>query len=188
MAAPGGKDAGLLPGERALRHWEERGYGGGFVYVLQALPLTPVKVGYTTGLAARVATLQTGNPFRLRCLYLAPAEQRLETWLHRLLRDARQSGEWFEGESVPGVLRNFREMADRMVADNSTEYLAYTGWIPFRTARGSAGAQTFARGSVQLKDDLTFRQVEPTPLTDEEKRENLRKRYMRPARAVLWGP
>ena len=179
--------SGQSQGELHYHHWShDREYDGGYVYVLEAHPLTPVKIGYTTELRARIATLQTGCPYPLRCLHLVPAAQKLESWLHRLLRAERLTGEWFEGEATTAALIDLERMAERMVADDSTDFIAYTEWIPFRVPRTGKEPPTFTGPkSVPLKDDLTVRFVEPTPLTEEEREANVRKHFALPPRPVI---
>lgn len=56
------------------------------------------KVGISRDPSARLATLQTGSPFRLRIAHIAPANGRaleVEREAHAILQNCRQSGEWF---------------------------------------------------------------------------------------------
>lgn len=173
-------------GERHARHWIEAGYIGGLVYVLRARPLTAVKIGYTTALGARILTLQTGCPYPLRPLYVIPADQELETWLHRHLKKSRLEGEWFDGVEVAAALRRIEDAATAMVADHDgspvpPSYLDYCKWLPFRRRQVTGwGSQTARLGA-----DTTIRFVEPAPLSEEERLANLRAHYLRPARAIL---
>ena len=68
-----------------------------FVYVI-AGEHGLTKVGISQDPAARLATLQTASPFRLRLAHIAPANGRafeVEQEAHLILQNCRQSGEWF---------------------------------------------------------------------------------------------
>lgn len=170
-------------GERDLAFWRDSQYRGPFIYVLQALPSTPVKVGYATDVQRRIAVLQTGNPYRLRALYVIPADQRLEGWLHRYMRDSRLGGEWFDGPNVAGYLEQIRDMAESMVQEHSavdgppapTLFEEYSRWIPYRLRRSRPGRS-------RPEDPGTRRFVEPDPVPPEEVEARLRAHWMRPVR------
>ena len=92
-------------GEQQERYWQRCGYFGGRVYVLEAPPLTAIKIGYTeVAVAERVAGLQTGCPYPLKIRCVIPAPRALESWLHQYMRPIRTCGEWFDGEGVPAHL------------------------------------------------------------------------------------
>lgn len=71
---------------------------GPLVYFLEAPPLTSIKIGFTSGeLSKRIASIQTGCPFKLiPALTVHVEDMRAETLLHRLFDDERIDGEWFE--------------------------------------------------------------------------------------------
>lgn len=179
-------------GEADLGYWTKAGYRGCFVYVLQAPPLIPVKIGFTSSLPERTKTLQTGCPYELRCRCLIPADQSLETWLHRSLKPYRLAGEWFEGEPVWEVLGRLETAATQMVADHDgvvdpPDYLDYMKWLPYRRKKTppSYGPPVKALGDVAI----SF--TDPQPLTEEAQQANLRAHYLRPARATEkgeWAP
>jgi hypothetical protein len=60
------------------------------------LPDYPIKIGQTDGgIGERLATLQCGNPHRLRVLATDVGSNDTERWLHRDHHPARLNGEWF---------------------------------------------------------------------------------------------
>lgn len=68
-----------------------------FVYVITS-DTGMSKIGITTNPAARLATLQTGSPDRLRMAFTAPAYGKsyaIEQAAHSILAAHRASGEWF---------------------------------------------------------------------------------------------
>lgn len=69
----------------------------GLIYVIQALPETPIKVGFCNpaGLQQRVTALQTGNPHPLRVLGHVQAHPLDELKAHSALAQDRLTGEWF---------------------------------------------------------------------------------------------
>lgn len=70
----------------------------GNIYLIHALGTGYFKIGSSEQpLLSRVATLQTGCPFRLRYVYHAYVEdmQRTEKELHKIFHSFREVGEWF---------------------------------------------------------------------------------------------
>ena len=100
-----------------------------YVYLLGAEGTDKVKVGRTRGaIDARVAQLQTGNPFRIveRSHIATLYASKVESYLHALLAGFRgETGEWFE---VPDdVLEDKLNMAQAYAAhldETSGEILA----------------------------------------------------------------
>lgn len=73
----------------------------GCVYVVdEGSNVSPVKIGWSLSTAEtlkfRVQQLQCGNPRRLRVLVHGPGSVSIELFIHRALRRARLSGEWFD--------------------------------------------------------------------------------------------
>lgn len=66
-----------------------------FVYVIHAEGTNRVKIGRTKDIASRLRDLRTASPFPLRLIELYPASRKLETIMHRKLKQYRRSGEWF---------------------------------------------------------------------------------------------
>ena len=61
---------------------------------------SPVKIGVTSDIDNRIANLQTGNPYILKCKALIPCKDKaqaynLESYLHYRFRKKRMVGEWF---------------------------------------------------------------------------------------------
>lgn len=72
----------------------------GRVYFVQAGEHGPIKIGWTRGdPAARIASLQTGNPFRLILLVAVPGSVEDEASLHLRFDRIRMTGEWFQPTS-----------------------------------------------------------------------------------------
>lgn len=63
----------------------------------------PVKIGYASVVADRVAGLQGANPYPLRVRALVPATRTLEAELHFMFSDARLIGEWFDMRRSPDL-------------------------------------------------------------------------------------
>ena len=70
----------------------------GIIYVMQAPPLMPVKIGFTRAkrLQYRVASIQTGMPYPLKVLAKVKGLPSHEREAHALLADYRLTGEWYE--------------------------------------------------------------------------------------------
>lgn len=162
------------PGEKHLAFWLEQEAQTPFVYVIQSGDDGPIKVGYAVDVPARIATLQTGNPYLLRLLYVLPGPQPLEWQLHQRLKDCRLVGEWFNGPQVEGFLEFVADLADRMVS-------AFDGTIPdFRDF------ETW-RYNRRHNEELTIRQVEPTPVDPELAAERLTAAWTKPRRPRRGG-
>lgn len=54
-----------------------------------------IKIGYTTTLETRLASLRTGSPQPLRIIAVLNGGRRLEATLHGLFAEYRREGEWF---------------------------------------------------------------------------------------------
>lgn len=103
------------PGEEHWKAWEKIGCVGEYVYFVQAGDQPEIKIGYTTDVGRRLASLQTGNGKRLRLLVLLPGSQRLEVAYHRLLAQDRTVGEWFEGVVVREALEDAKDASITMM-------------------------------------------------------------------------
>jgi hypothetical protein len=126
-----------FPGEEDLRFWTNRLADPNFVYVIQGKPTTPIKVGVASGVQKRIAGLQTGNPQRLRLLYVLPGDYRLEAFLHRRLRRSRVAGEWFDGSEVEPTLRFIARLARQMrsaYVDGSAQSPSLEQFEPWKSA------------------------------------------------------
>lgn len=73
------------------------GKSQGFIYFITAGDDPEwVKIGFTTGApSARLRSLQTGCPLKLRLLGAISAPSAAEAEIHDVLRDERGIGEWF---------------------------------------------------------------------------------------------
>lgn len=71
------------------------------IYVIGAQGSSTVKIGRTTDLAKRFATIRCMSPIPLKILWTHPGGKELETRLHRHFAKRRLHGEWFEFEGDP---------------------------------------------------------------------------------------
>lgn len=69
----------------------------------------PVKIGFSTNPQKRLEQIQTGNPYKMRILYLAVGSFYMEKRLHKLFKKHRYQGEWFEGKVIKEFLDNIFE-------------------------------------------------------------------------------
>lgn len=65
------------------------------IYFIRAGARGPIKIGFATDVAARMAALQTASPAPLKLVGAIPGGLKLEKQLHAELAEARLSGEWF---------------------------------------------------------------------------------------------
>lgn len=73
------------------------------VYMVQAGKF--IKIGWTSDINARVETIQTCNPLRIKVVALFPCKSEyharaMELQLHRRYRRWRVFGEWFQKDAV----------------------------------------------------------------------------------------
>lgn len=70
----------------------------GIIYILQAPPIMPVKIGFTRAaeLTYRVKSLQTGCPYPLLIIAQTTGLPAREREIHALLDADRLTGEWFD--------------------------------------------------------------------------------------------
>jgi Meiotically up-regulated gene 113 len=108
VAAVNGYDAPLVAmyGPETA-HWIVHGpdrprRGGGHIYFVQMLVGGPIKIGWATSVASRVATLQLGCPYPLVVLATMAGTMSDERELHKRFADHRLRGEWFH-EDAPGL-------------------------------------------------------------------------------------
>lgn len=103
-------------GERHLRFWKVRLDEPSFVYVIRGRSKTPIKIGVAKDPMRRLASLQTGNPHKLRLLLVLPGGESLERELHGRFAGARlPGGEWFGGRQVGPMLSFLNRLSRRMV-------------------------------------------------------------------------
>jgi hypothetical protein len=80
---------------------------GVFVYFVLCSQVNAVKIGYTSNLKARIGSLQTGNPHRLKMLGWMKGGRTEESTLHRFFAQYHTGvGEWFffEGDLFDYIL------------------------------------------------------------------------------------
>lgn len=83
-------------GKMTTRAYDEP-EGAGTIYVVQALPLSPVKIGFTSKHPLdRITELQIGNPHPLKILATVRGTMADERKIHKSLSSVRLTGEWFE--------------------------------------------------------------------------------------------
>lgn len=86
-----------------------------YIYFIQDDPGTPVKIGYTNRVGARIKALQTGNSRELRLIAVLPAPPCIETAYHRQLGSERVLGEWFKGPMTDVLVSKACDLAERMI-------------------------------------------------------------------------
>lgn len=85
-----------------------------FVYFIQAGHDGPIKIGISTNVPARLASLQTSVPYKLRLLVTIPGDVCIERQLHREHALDRLEGEWFRPTGA--ILRRVDELIHGMEA------------------------------------------------------------------------
>lgn len=136
-----------------------------YVYVVKAEGDSPVKVGKGDKDLSRLSAVQTGNPRRLKLLYLLVGELRLENHLHRRLGgESRLVGEWFDGPQVPEFLTFVEDLANRMKAAQAETPGTLPHWAHFIDDWDHYRVSRTARSSVPIRKSF----VEPEPVSDEE--------------------
>lgn len=101
-----------------------------FIYVI-GREEGPVKIGITSSPGSRLTTIQTGCHFKIEILHLRECrdrEQALdhEETFHRLYREQRLSGEWFDMEAdlaIEGVDTDF-DIEEYFEQEARREYVA----------------------------------------------------------------
>lgn len=122
------------------------------VYVLGEPEGSAIKIGVARDVRARIATLQIGNPHRLRLRYVLPGGRPLERALHRFLGDAHLHGEWFDSALAPRHMDLIHELALALKAAG-----APGGVAPYWRAHyvELCKANSIARFSVRRKPEAT---------------------------------
>lgn len=121
--------------EADLDLWLGRLKEPNFVYVIQGRPKTAIKIGLAHNPRARLAQLQTGNPNRLRLLYVVPGDRWLEAELQERARvDMPEAGgtEWFGySDGIKLLLVLIARLAEEMkrTYDGSGDPPPYPGEI-----------------------------------------------------------
>lgn len=165
----------LTLGQRHVVWWRARLTEPSFVYVVQAQPGTPVKIGVARDVDARLAGLQTGNPYKLRVLFVLPGGYELEWQFHQKLKKYRMEGEWFDARAAEKIFPLIERLAVAMVA-------AYdgSGVIPTYRQRGFDWKRVRRQ-----QQTVTVRRVDPTPVDPELAVQRLTKAWTRPP--GQWG-
>lgn len=73
-----------------------------------------VKIGYSTDVHKRKASLQTASPGRLELLGTMPADRAKEREIHQLFHSLRLGGEWF----------SYTEKLKRFIVNNCDRHLS----------------------------------------------------------------
>lgn len=95
------------------------------VYFIQAEHGGPVKIGKALDPVARLAQIQSGNPYRLVVRHAEPVVSgySAERALHQIFRDYRMCGEWFRAH--PALAAIGRCIPDEDLADEPLDYTAF---------------------------------------------------------------
>lgn len=72
----------------------------GQVYFIQVGADGPIKIGFSSDVAQRLRTLQTGHTEKLRLLHKQVGTKEDEAALHRKFRNIHIKGEWYEADAV----------------------------------------------------------------------------------------
>ncbi len=69
-----------------------------YLYIIGASRSGPLKIGISARRKSRLSALQTGNPDQLYVYwcYPCPSGAKLEPLIHRILRNHRRQGKWFD--------------------------------------------------------------------------------------------
>jgi hypothetical protein len=97
--AHGQEYGGRVSGRRVARGE----VGPSLVYAIGCAEHSAVKIGTTTRLATRLASLQTGSPFLLDVLWRCEGGRELEEYLHFAFNEHRLIGEWFDFAGTDSV-------------------------------------------------------------------------------------
>lgn len=66
------------------------------VYVIRAKGTNRYKIGFSTDIGSRIASMQTGSPFPLELIHEFEGTLSNEKAVHKMLASYRLHGEWFE--------------------------------------------------------------------------------------------
>ena len=66
------------------------------IYFIRAGSRGPIKIGFASDVAARMASLQTASPVPLVLIGAIPGGLKLEKQIHAEVAEARLTGEWFK--------------------------------------------------------------------------------------------
>ncbi len=121
------------------------GPAAGYIYVIQANPGSPVKIGFTTldDVGERLRSLQTGNPHVLHVVAKIKGTFADEKSLHRAIAAERLTGEWFEYSArtealIIAMMANGIEAAIEAVASLSPTYAIPEDWAGLWVAESCA--------------------------------------------------
>jgi hypothetical protein len=92
----------------------------GFVYFIECAAASAIKIGFSTEVARRLSTLQSGSPTPLVLLLAVPGTAEDETRLHTMFAGERRSGEWFNAD---GPVRTFVDLLARLPEEGAAEKL-----------------------------------------------------------------
>lgn len=73
--------------------------GQDFIYFIRAKALGFIKIGYSSNVAKRIKSLDTGSPDTLELIKVIPGGQEMEHKIHQFFDDIRVKGEWFQPDS-----------------------------------------------------------------------------------------
>jgi len=112
-----------------------------YVYFIRAGNRGAIKIGIARNIERRVATLQTGNAFKLNIMALIPCgcrkeAQNLESNIHKFFNRQRIRGEWFQGNI------DFRKIEHIVDIDTTRSSLTKvkSDYKPIKNAKKKRGA------------------------------------------------
>ena len=117
-----------------------------YVYVIRAGTKGAIKIGVAMNIERRIATLQTGNAFKLNLIALIPCDNRkkaqaLEARIHRFFERQRIRGEWFQGNINFKKIENIQEYGSE-IGPRVKDQSAYK---PMRDAKKKRRAEKLKR-------------------------------------------
>jgi len=130
-----------------------------YVYFIEAgnRKNPPVKIGVTTNVENRIASLQTGNPYSLKCKALITCSSRgeaygLESYLHYRLRKLRLNGEWFRSEyfKLKEILNDYGKKKDQKYR---TKRLIFENYNDLRIKRMKKKFSRLLEENQKLRDE-----------------------------------
>ena len=94
--------------------------GGDHLYVMQMGKTGAIKVGRSSNVERRRAEVQTGAPYEVRVIIVAPDQGHREMQIHRSLRQFQlriQKGEWFSEMALGSLPTDIYERMDEAMLD-----------------------------------------------------------------------
>jgi len=113
---------------RVADFWEgvtrERMNPTGYVYMMRAGPVGPVKIGYTTDVETRRAKMQSDCPYPLDVVAKIRGTKELERKIHEYFNGCKIGGEWFTPTAAMNdfalLIKNQHSLDQKKIYPNRT--------------------------------------------------------------------